>query len=246
MIKISSAPLSRLRSSQHLFLMTEFARLVLEHDPKKLDLEILLPELQQAIAVEQVAVKAEMGSPLTQTINGLIILREKYYKAILKLIDNGLDHFDPTVVEAAKKLERLTNKYSNILGKTKTEKITDFGELCNELQKPESVAAVAKISAAEWALKVFETNTEAIRLINQRDAEEAARPEGNVHDARLAVDPIYISMVDRVNASVILKGEAGLKEFISQLNVKINNIKNTMAQQEGAKKKDAPADDTTK
>jgi len=67
-----------------------------------------------------------------------------------------------------------------------------------------------------------------------------------VHDARLAVDPIYISMVDRVNASVILKGEAGLKEFISQLNVKINNIKNTMAQQEGAKKKDAPADDTTK
>lgn len=236
MLRIISAPLSRYRSSQHLFLMNEFIRLAFENPSVRIVVDLYLQDLQRAVEAEIRANEAEYGSAYTEKINELILQREKYYGAVRNLVDNGLNHFDASVVEAAKLVDRLLNKYVDILYKTRTEKMTDFTNLANELQKPEYFAAVSKINAAEWTAKIQEMNIACAGHADSRDKEGAARHDGNVHDARRIVDPIYNSMVDRINATVLLNGEAGFTEFISQMNLKIEHLKNTMAQQQGAKK----------
>ena len=236
MLRIISAPLSRYRSSQHLFLMNEFIRLAFENPSVRMVVDLYLQDLQKAVEAEIRADEAEYGSAYTEKINDLIVLREKYYGAVRNLVDNGLNHFDASVVEAAKLVDRLLNKYIDILYKTRTEKMTDFTNLANELQKPEYIAAVSKINAAEWTVKIQEINIACAGHVDSRDKESVARHDGNVHDARRVVDPLYNSMVDRINATVLLNGEAGFTEFIKQINVKIENLKNTMAQQQGAKK----------
>lgn len=236
MLRIISAPLSRYRSSQHLFLMNEFIRLVSENPSVRIIVEPYLQNLQRAVEAEIIADQVEYGSIYTEKINELIVLREKYYGALRNLVDNGLNHFDANAVEAAKLLDRLLNKYVDILYKTRTEKMTDFTNLANELQKPEYAAAVVKINAAEWTAKIQEINSACAGHADSRDKEGAARHDGNVHDARRVVDPLYNSMVDRINATVLLNGEAGFTEFINQMNLKIEHLKNTMAQQQGAKK----------
>jgi len=235
MLKIITTPLSRLRNSQHLFLMTEFIRLVLDSTVAKLGLESYFPGFQTAVDAETVAIEVEHGSMFTEKIDELIVLREKYYGAYLKLIDNGLDHFDQTVVDAAKLLERLHTKYSLILHKTKAEKMTDFANLSGELKKPEYADAVLKIGAVVWTAKIQEINDLCTVHVDSRDKEGSVRPDGNVHDARMVVDSIYNTMIERINASVIMNGQADYAEFIDQLNLKIENLKNTMAQQQGAK-----------
>ena len=244
MLKITTAPLSRLRSSQHLFLMNDFIRLVLETPSVRAIVEPYLQDLQKAVEAEVIADEVEQGSMFTEKIDQLIVLREKYYGAFHNLVDNGLNHFDETVVESAELLERLLNKYSDILHKTKAEKMTDFTKFIGELQKPNYATAVMRINAVEWAAKIQEVNAACTVHSDSREKEETARPKENVHDARRVVDPLYNGIIERINATITLNGEAGYVEFVDRLNLKITNLKNTMSQQQGAKK--TPDADTAK
>lgn len=235
MLRIITAPLSRLRSSQHLFLMNDFIRLVLETPSVRAIIEPYLQDLQRAVDEETLADKVEQGSMFTEKIDQLIVLREKYYGAFHNLVDNGLNHFDEKVVEAAKLLERLLNKYSDILHKTKAEKMTDFSELIGELQSPDYVAAVFKVNAVEWVAKIEEVSLACTVHADNREKEGIARPKENVHDARRVVDPLYNAIIERINATITLNGEAAYADFVDRMNSKIEGLKNTMAQQQGAK-----------
>lgn len=242
MLKITTAPLTRYRSSQHLFLMNDFIRLVFEN-PSVLQLaQPYMQDLQRAVDVEIIAEEAERGSMFTEKINKLIVLREKYYGAFHDLVDNGLNHFDQNVVDAAKLLEQLLNKYSDILHKTKAEKMTKFINFSSELQKADYNNAVSTIGARDWTTKIQEINTTCTVHADSREKEGIARPKVNVHDARLVVDPLYSTIIERINATITLNGEAGYTDFVDRLNSKIESLKNTMAQQQGAKKtSDTPA-----
>ncbi|ADQ80940.1 hypothetical protein Palpr_2811 [Paludibacter propionicigenes WB4] len=236
MVRIISAPLTRYRSSQHLFLMNDFIRLVFENPSVSQLAQPYLQDLQKAVDVEIVAEEAERGSMFTEKINELFVLREKYYGAFHNLVDNGLNHFDQNVVDAAKLLERLLNKYSDIQHKTRAEKMTDFTNLSNELQKPEYANAVSIIGARDWTNKIQEINVACTAHADSREKEGVARPKVNVHDARMVVDPLYNAIVDRINATITLNSEAGYTDFVDRLNSKIEGLKNTLAQQKGAKK----------
>ena len=239
MLKIINIQLSRLRASQHLRLMIELIRLILEETSSRLGIEFLFPAFQSAVAKETVAVEVERGSSITEKIDALIISREKCFGGLNNLVENGQAHFDPTKVDAAKKLRRVMDKYENIQNKTKGEKLVDFQNLTLELQTAENAPYCLLLGVSEWVDKIQEVNAECNTQNALRTKENGERPDGNVHDARMVVDPLYNAIVERVNALAVVNGDANYQNFITQLNVVIENLKITLAQQQPKKEKPA-------
>jgi len=233
MLKIILAPLSRMRNGQHLHLMIEMIRLILEETAEKLGISSLFPAFQSAVATENIAVEVERGSSITEKIDELILQREKFYGGFNHLIANGLVHFDPAKVNAAKRVNRVMDKYSNILSKTRAEKFVDFNNLTLELQSPENGADVSLLEAGDWVVKVFELNAEGLKLNGQRNKETGERPDGNVRKVRKETDLYYNAIVNKINAQVLVNGVENLQSFITQLNGVIESIKITLAQQQG-------------
>lgn len=233
MLKIILAPLSRMRNGQHLHLMIEMIRLILEETSEKLGISSLFPTFQSAVATENIAVEVERGSGITEKIDDLVIQREKFYGGFNHLIENGLVHFDPAKVDAAKRVSRVVDKYANILRKTRAEKFVDFNNLTLELQNPENGADVLLLGAQDWVMKVFVLNAEGLKLNGLRIKETGARPDGNVGKVRKETDISYNAIVNKINALVLVNGEDNYRSFITQLNGVIDSLKITMAQQQG-------------
>jgi len=237
MLKIIPAPLSRMRNGQHLHLMIELIRLIIEETVEKLGISSLFPVFQSAVDRENKAVEVERGSDITEKIDELIIQREKFYVGFNHLIENGLLHFDPAKVNAAKRVYRVLEKYSNIHKKTRVEKFVDFNNMTLELQGPEIAPDVMLLGAHDWVVKIFELNAEGLKLNAQRIKETGSRPDGNVHEARQETDPYYKAIVDKINAQVLVNGVDNFQSFITQLNGVIVGLKITLARQQGVNDK---------
>ena len=246
MIKIIAAPLPELRVEQHLSLMTNVKRLIIEEPAVKLILVVEEPQFADALADEIVAEKVASGSEITDSMDKLFALRAKYYSGLEHAVEMGLCHFDPSVAEAATSMKKLMDKYGNINRKTNAEKTVSFRNITDEMLSPENLPKLIKISAKEWAEKVKEENDEYSALSDSRTKEASGRPSGNVHDARDVTDRIYHNIVTRVNAAAVLNGEAGYASFINQLNGVIEALKTTLSQQTTARKKTGSASTSSK
>jgi hypothetical protein len=236
MQKIIAAPLTRFRVEQHLHLMTESLRLLSEQATVLGD-NSLIPALQAAVTNESIAYEVEQGSIITKLIEDSDELRERYCSGLGYLVEMGLCHFDFMKAEAARVVKRVITKYGNMRAKTNVEETTAIRSMASELINPENLPYSTKLGAIEWITKIDEENEEFSVLFASRNKENGKRPSGCTRDARLITDPAYNAIVDRINALVIVNGEANYNSFITELNGIIEGLKTTIAQQQGVKKK---------
>ena len=136
-------------------------------------------------------------------------------------------HPDESVSAAAIEAKALFDKYGDPTSLSQTEESGVLHNLTQDLK------AIPSEKRTALALDVWITQLEAkeqafLTAARQRDDEQSARVTGIVKQSRQQADNAYDSLVETVNALVLLEGEAEYATFIEHVNVLIDRQKTVL------------------
>jgi hypothetical protein len=139
-----------------------------------------------------------------------------------------------TEVEAATALLRIFDLYGNVREMSYNEESAAISNLTEDFEKPENAAHCATIGITAWVAALKQQNIDFQALLNERNTELANKDSGDVKAARVAIDPVYQNMVQRINAMVTLgMASPEIENFIRELNQRIIYYEEALAARAG-------------
>lgn len=238
MKQIKKLVLTYLRNDEHYQLMIEVDGLIVQFSPETLGIVDKYLPFKTAHNKEDVALKVERGSSNTLLIADKDGKRDSTHHGLELQVESYSYHWIPAMVEAARRIGRILEQYGNLRILSYNEESSAIGNLVQELRAEPYLTDVASLGLTSWVDQLETDNTNFKNIFNERANEEAARASGNVRAARIEVDPTYEAIVQRINALVVVNGEAAYAEFIDKVNYYIDYYKNTVAARKGRKEKD--------
>ncbi|MDR2626883.1 MAG: DUF6261 family protein, partial [Dysgonamonadaceae bacterium] len=94
-------------------------------------------------------------------------------------------------------------------------------------------ADIAVLNAQEWIDDLAAANQAFDDLMNQRFDAAAGRETINLYNTRKEIDLVYTAITERINASILLNGEADYADFVNKLNERIAYYKHTVSVRKG-------------
>ena len=227
-----------LHNNEHDQLHSDIENLIEAETPERLNIVELFLSYKQARIAEKAALQAEQGSVYTKTIAESDGYRDDLDLGFELLVESQLHHFDPGVREKAGRVWRIIQQYGNIRKLNYSAESSSMTNRNTEIRSryEADVASLGNGQGAEWLNKLDEANSQFSSHFSDRATEAAARISGNVLDTRIAVDNIFADITTRINALVVVNGEATYGTFIDKVNYYINYHKNTIATRKGRKK----------
>ncbi|MHB9142946.1 MAG: DUF6261 family protein, partial [Paludibacter sp.] len=199
-----------------------------------------------AVAAETASVAVEEGSIYTKKMNAKADERNDLIIGFEHLVENGLRHYDSAKRDASEHIVRVLNVYGNINKKSKTEKTTTIRNLTHDLLSAENAPFLTLLDGTDWITKLQVVNEEVDTIYLTRNDEETERISGDVRAARAVTDPVFKAIVEKINAGVIVNGEANYLHFINQLNGIVKDlITNLNSGKGGSDKPDVPETPTS-
>jgi len=227
-----------LHNDEHDQLHNEIQKLIEAETPTKLGIVELNKPYQQARVAEKAALQVELGSMYTKSITESDGYRDDLDFGFELLVESHLHHFDPEVRESAERVWRIIQQYGVIRKLNYNAESSNMTNRNAELRTKYAadVAAIANGQGTVWLAKLEEANDQFVSHFGDRATEATARISGNVLDARIVVDNIFTDITTRINALVVVNGEANYATFIDKANYYINYYKETLAARKGRKK----------
>ena len=106
-------------------------------------------------------------------------------------------------------------------------------------------AEIVTLAIVDWIDELERQNNVYIALQATRNSEEANRTELRMKQVRVDVDAAYNKIVKRINALIVVNGEAPYAEFVKELNARIGRAQDSIAISRASKAK-APAPEAPK
>jgi len=227
-----------LHNNEHDQLHNDIEDLIETETPFKLGISDLYTPYKQARDAEKEALQAEDGSVYTPTITESDGYRDELDLGFELLVGSQLHHFDPEVRESARHVKRIWDQYGNIRKINYNAESAAMTNRNTELttKYAADVAAMGNGLGTQWLTKMNEANNQFLSHFGERADETAARVAIKVLDARLLVDNAFQEIGTRINALVVVNGEAPYAAFIDKVNYYINYHKDTIAARKGRKK----------
>lgn len=122
----------------------------------------------------------------------------------------------------------IMKKYGNITGMAYNE---EYGNMRNLMQDFATMGKekYKKIYVDAWLEEMENQYMAFMEADAARNAEDAKRNYGIVKQTRTGADAAYRTLVERTNAYALVYGEAGYADFISKVNVMIDQANSTLA-----------------
>lgn len=174
------------------------------------------------------ALKQSDKNSYTALVNEADAKADKRWSAAYAYVKAMADHPNAEVAEAGAKLVAIFQKYGILTTMGFDE---EYGRYANLLQDLTALPQETKemlyfepwLDAMDFAVAQFQD------LRAQKTKEESTYVVGLAKEARMAADASYKSLVQRVNALVIVNGEAPYAEFVDRLNVMISEAQAMLA-----------------
>ena len=90
-------------------------------------------------------------------------------------------------------------------------------------------AEIVTLAIVDWIDELERQNNVFIVLEATRNSEDAKKSDLRMKQVRVVVDAAYSKIVKRINALIIVNGEAPYTEFVRELNVRIGRAQDSMA-----------------
>lgn len=236
MLKIIKVLFSKFRNGEFFQFMTDVKEMVIDATPAALNMKEEFAVFDAAYVKLDEELRVDQGSVLTEKLQNSDALRDNYWSALNERIKATLLCPFPEEVEAAKGLKRVFDLYGNIRYLSYNEQTAASSNLTDDLDKAKNAAYCATIGITHWVTELKTENVEFQNLLNQRNTEYANKNSGNVKEVRLAIEPLYEEIIDRINAMVTLKlVTPDIETFVKELNQKIKYYENTLALRAGRK-----------
>lgn len=239
-MEINSIRTSHLRNGEHYEFFTGFDKLVAKSGAIVLGIETLYHDFKPLLESEAEAFNIVKGSAVTDEITDSDAARDNTFRGLINANKSNLTHFLPAVKKASQNLMPVFGLLGNITKKPYDEETADIRDLCNKLlgsYLPDTTAA----GLLDWVNRLKTDNESFEELKNKRFTEASAKTQKRMTEVRLQTDKVYQQIVKRINALIIINGDATYKEFVTELNNRIESSMLILAQRKGRNAKD---DDT--
>jgi hypothetical protein len=219
-MKISKIHLNNLRNDAHFQFHTEFRDLVAKQGAETLKIK---PQFQAYLPLydrEDIALKKIIKSEFTAKIHEADKARDEIYIGMAEMNAAALKHFSPEIREAAGRLKIVFDTYGNVASKPLNEETSAIYNILQELQG-KYAADVATVGIGQWVSEVETRNKAFEELVKERFDETAARTDIVLKAARAELDAAYFAIRERLNALMVVEGEAAYENFARTLNAVI-------------------------
>ncbi len=244
MTKIRRVNFGQFRNHDFFHCSTEFIDMVGKFDAAKLKIEELFNnEYRPAFNELDDAIQKIEANTFMEAKNAADHRRDLTTRGMVNTNNAALNHFDEAVVSAAKRLKILFDTYGNITQKSQREQTSATTNLLQELTG-RFAKDVEIVRLGEW-VKRLEVDNKAYNAIEKSSyAEDAARNNTNVKEARIKVTKIYRQIVDRMEALLLIEGAEIHIDFIKQWNVILEKYAHVIAQRQGIAKSEKDKEDS--
>ena len=232
-MKIKRLDFQSLRNSEHFQCHAEFVDLVKEFDAEALKIKTLFEELYLPLYKEaDEAIFKIAKNTFTDARTEADRQRDITFRGMADMLKAALNHFDPAKSSAAKRLKIVFDAYGNVARLPLQEETAAIYNLLQELT--EKYAADAQtVGLTEWAEKLRSDNQAYEELMKESYEEEAAKTELRMKEVRTTMDKAFRQMIERMEAFILIEGEADWSDFVRRLNVQLEKYANILAQRQG-------------
>jgi len=220
------------RNAAHYQFQTDFNDFVIKYTPQALGIVEDYAAYQPLLQDEGVAFVAITKSATTEEIDGADKNRDFTFRGTADKVTNSLNHFDPQVREAARRVKIIFDTYGNLAPKPDDEESGLISSLIDDL-RTKVPADIATIQLIDWIAELERLNNAFIALEATRNSEEANRTELRMKTVRVDVDAAYNKIIKRINALIIVNGEAPYADFVKELNARIARAQDSIALSKG-------------
>jgi len=243
MVKIEPIDLRNFDNNEHFQFMSGFDTLVSTHKDAVMGNEVLYGIFKNTLMAEDLAFRIEQGSSVTQTLDRLDRKRDKTWYAINIRVKATLQSPFEEEVQSAQIIQQILNLYGDVCSLTSNEQSAAIANVTDDLLLPVIAVHVNKMGLSEWVIELKSQNEKFTTLYNDWNSEFAGRESNDVKAARTLLDPVYLKMVERINATLILEfaGDEVIA-FAYKLNDKIKYYKTPLVYRNSRSKVDIKVD----
>ena len=232
MIKVKVAHTALYRNDEHFQKMMETKDLVNKFLNIKFKLEPLFGTFETYFRIEDEALKKIVKSAYTEDIEIADKRRDHSFRGMIDTTKAALNHFDEAIAAAARRVKVITGTFGNVTIKPFNEETSAIYNLLQELYDNYETEIEA-IGLGPWLIKLENDNRDFDQLVKARNSENAARTHLKMKEVRRETDLAYLKLIEKINALIIVEGEADYIEFVNELNGFIEKYNNILAQRRG-------------
>jgi hypothetical protein len=181
---------------------------------------------------EDQALEIIRKSALTDPIAEADLVRDTPYRGLVLLTEAYEHSSDETKVQAAKNIRVVIDHYGDFRTKSYNEETATIYNFLQDISI-RCAADIAVLNAQPWIDDLAAANQAFDDLMNQRFDVAAAQEIINLRETRKEIDRVYAAITERIDASILLNGEADYADFVNKLNERIAYFKHTVSQRKG-------------
>jgi hypothetical protein len=220
-MKIIAILFSYLRNEAHYQFLLLVQKLFVSYPAVAAIVADLLDEFNSLLTLEGQLVDSVRSSEYTVELKAADKRLDRCIIGIINAINAGLHHFDPAIVNAARRLEILLKAFrSNIEKKSYEEESAAVKILIADLLG-EYAPQVALLNLGPWVAELSAALDDFERIFLLRADQRATKPKKRLTDMRKQIDLIYRKIMERIDAYTIMNGEASTADFVNHLNEEV-------------------------
>ena len=238
-MKIKRIDFRTLRNNEHFQCQTEFKALVEDFNAATLKIEPYFSDsyIPRYNAEDEALIKI-IKSSFTDERSDADRGRDQTFRGIVDTVNGALNHFDPAVQTAARRLKIVLDTYGNVAQLPLNEETSAIYNLVQDLNEKYSVE-VGRVSIMPWVDKLKADNQVYEALVMGGYEEEATKTELKAKETRTEVDAVVRQIIERIEALIVIEGETGYTDFVRRLNLIFDKYANTLALRKGIAKAEA-------
>lgn len=235
-MNISKIKISRLRNGEHVQFNTEVDELIAAKTPAALGIEAQYAIYKPLFDNEYEAFDIIRKSAVTEELETADVLRDSIFSGMKGAVKSALNHFNADVKKAASRVWVVLNSFGNISVLAYDEETVSIRKLNTELTT-NYAADVQMLGLDVWLTELTDKNDAFDALMKLRYTEDSGKTMLRMKPLRLEVDEAYRKISKRIDALIEVNGEDAYKDFVLELNNRIDKYNNIIARREGSNSK---------
>jgi len=225
MLQISKFNPSYLRNEEHFNFLTDFSELITAATPAALNIADEYAAFTPLFAEEASVMEIIRKNSYTESVIEADEARDRIFSFIRASVKNMTKSYDATIVAAAEKVLNIINNYKAVSQFGLQEETGKIINLLDDLKQTSVMALCTQIGIKAHLTELENANNRFKTLMSDRRAEEAQKPLRSAGDIIEEIKAPYNAIIDKINALVVVNGEADYKDFVTKVNVLISEYR---------------------
>lgn len=215
----TKSKLSRYRNSEFIQFLKDTVKIYKAYDLKALKVQTLVADVEGSITKLESVFTIARKNGNTELLENMDARRDHVIIGIKGLAEAYENHFEENIINAAKVILILINKYGNKIAYFNyIDETNTLSNIVKEMQtEPKAMDAVSTLKIGTWVAELEAANTAFNNLFLDRNKDIAQQPEQNLKDLRTPALKQYEVLIEKTNAYFNVTDTVEYKAILDQI-----------------------------